>query len=78
MKMDYTCKARYIVNGSITDTPVGSCYLSVVTRDSVIIVFLVADFNDFDILACDISNAYLNAPCRERIWFVRAGVWKES
>ena len=25
--------------------------------------------NDLDILACDLENAYLNAPCAEKIWF---------
>ena len=54
----------------MTDTLVGSCYSSAVYCDSVIFVFLVAALNDLDILACKISNAYLNAPCQERIWFV--------
>ena len=67
--MDLTCKTRYVVNGAVTDTPVGLCYFSVVSRDSVIIAFLVAAFTDLYILVCDISNAYLNAPCQERIWF---------
>lgn len=26
--------------------------------------------NDLDIMACDIGNAYLNAPCRDKVWFV--------
>ena len=32
--------------------------------------FLVAALNDLDVFACDIGNAYLNAPCQEKIWFV--------
>ena len=48
----------------------GSCYSSVVCCDSVIIAFLVDSLNDLDILVCDISNAYINAPCPERIWSV--------
>ena len=35
VKMDFTGKDRYIVNGAITDTPVGLCYFSVISRDSV-------------------------------------------
>jgi hypothetical protein len=31
---------------------------------------LLAALNDLEILSCDISNAYLNEPCREKIWFV--------
>ena len=34
------------------------------------IALLIAALNDLDIMACDIGNAYLNAPCREKIWFV--------
>ena len=68
--MDFTRNARYFANGAMTDTPVGLCYSSVVSRDSVIISFLVAALNDLDILACDISNGYINAAFRERIWCV--------
>ena len=68
--MDFTCKARYVANGSMTDTPVGLCYSSVLSRDSVRIAFLVYALNDLDNLACDIYNAYLNAPCLEIILFV--------
>ena len=48
----------------------GLCYLNIVSCDSVRTTLLVTDLNDLDILACNISNAYLNAPCREIIWFV--------
>ena len=68
--MDFIRKARYVTNGAITDIPVGLCYSSVVSCDSPRIAFLVTSLNDLDILACDISNAYLNTPFRERIWFV--------
>jgi hypothetical protein len=30
---------------------------------------LIAALNDIDIMSCDLENAYLNAPCREKIWF---------
>ena len=73
VKMDFTRKARFVANGSTTETPVGICYSSVVSRDSVRIAFLVAALNDLDVFACDIGNAYLNAKCREKIWF-EAGV----
>ena len=48
------------------------CYLysNAVSRDSVRLVFLVAALHKLDVLACDIGNAYLNAPCKEKIWFV--------
>ena len=70
VKMDFTRKARFVAGGHTTETPVGLCYSSVVSRESVRIAFLVAALNDLDVFACDIGNAYLNAPCREKIWFV--------
>jgi hypothetical protein len=39
-----------------------------VTRESVRIAFLYAALNDLNVLGCDVSNAYLNAPCLEKIW----------
>ena len=58
-----------MANGSTTDAPVVLCYLSVVSRDSTSIAFILAVLNDFDVLACEIGNAYLNAPCQEKLWF---------
>ncbi len=69
VKMDFTRKACFVANGSTTETPVALCYSSVVSRDSIRIAFLIAALNDLDIFACDIGNAYLNARCKEKIWF---------
>eukprot|EP00980_Cylindrotheca_fusiformis_P024973 scaffold12826_cov83-Cylindrotheca_fusiformis.AAC.1 len=65
----FTRKARLVANGN--ETPVApkyDRYSSVVSRESVRIGFLYAALNDLDILSCDISNAYLNAPCSEKLW----------
>ena len=32
--------------------------------------FLIAALNDIEIIAFDVGNAYPNAPCREKVWFV--------
>ena len=69
VKMDFTRKARFVAGGHMTETPSSLTYSSVVSRDSVKIAFLIAALNNIDIMSCDIGNAYLNAPCRERIWF---------
>ncbi len=66
---DLTRKARFVAGGHKTEAPSSITYSSVVSRDSVRIAFLIAALNDLSIEACDVSNAYLNAPCRERIWF---------
>jgi hypothetical protein len=70
VKMDLTRKARFVAGGHLTETPASITYSSVVSRDSVRLAFLIAALNDLDILACDVGNAYLNAPCREKVWFV--------
>ncbi len=70
VKMDLTRKARFVAGGHLTEPPASITYSSVVSRDSVRIAFLLAAMNDLDILACDVGNAYLNAPCREKVWFV--------
>ena len=70
VKMDFSRKARFVAGGHMTEAPTSLTYSSVVSRDSVKLAFLIAALNDIDVLACDIGNAYLNAPCREKIWFV--------
>lgn len=54
----------------MTKAPDSLTYSSVVSQESVEMAFLIAALNGLDIMACDISNAYLNAACPEHIWFV--------
>ena len=70
VKIDFTRKARFVAGGHMTEAPASLTYSSVVGRDSVKIAFLLAALNDLDLMACDIGNAYLNAPCREKVWFI--------
>jgi hypothetical protein len=44
-------------------------YSSVVSRDSVQVGFMLAVLNRLDVMACNLENAYLMAPCMEKIWF---------
>jgi hypothetical protein len=69
IKMDFTRKARFCTGGHTTDTPMAMMYSSVVPRDSVRIGFMLAVLNGLDVMACDLYNAYLNAPCMKKIWF---------
>ena len=57
----------------MTNAPSSITYSSVVSRDSVRLAFLIAELNGLDIMTCDIGNAYLNAPCREKVWFLGGG-----
>jgi len=79
IKMDekFTRKARLVAGGHTTDTPTSLTYSSVVSCDSVRIAFMLAAINDLNLSACDIGNAYLNAPCREKIWTVAGSEFGE-
>ena len=68
VKMDLSRKSRFVAGGHTTKTP-KQTYSSVVSRDSVRLAFLIAALNGLDLQAADIGNAYLNAECREKIWF---------
>jgi hypothetical protein len=69
IKVDFTRKARFCAEGHTTDTPAAMTYSSIVSRDSVQIGFMLAALNGMDMMACDLENAYLSAPCVEKIWF---------
>ena len=66
-------KARFVGDGHKTKPPSSITYSSVVSRDSVRIMLLVAALNNLDIQGADIENAYLTAPCREKVW-MRGGI----
>jgi hypothetical protein len=66
---NYRHKARLVADGHKTDAPAPTItYSSVVSRDSVRIALAIAALNDLDVFACDIQNAFLTAPCRERLY----------
>jgi Reverse transcriptase (RNA-dependent DNA polymerase). len=70
MGENFRRKARMVAGGHVTETPSTLTYSSVVSRDSVRIALTIAALNDLKVLACDIQNAYLTAPCREKIWTI--------
>jgi hypothetical protein len=73
MGENFRRKARLVADGHKTATPATITYSSVVSRDSVRIALTIAALNDLKILACDILNAYLTAPCREKFSWCKAG-----
>ena len=70
VKMDFTRKARWVKDGHKTADPLGSNYAGVVSRESVRIAFTYAALNDLDIWACDVQNAYIQAPSSEKHYIV--------
>lgn len=73
VKFNLARKARLVAGGHKNKgVPAYATYSSVASRDSVRICLMLAALNDLDVLMADIGNAYLNAPCRERV-HVRCG-----
>lgn len=70
VKMDFTRKARFVLDGHKTPDVIGSSYAGVVSRDSVRIAFTYAALNDLNIFAADIRNAYLQAPSSRKDYIV--------
>jgi hypothetical protein len=66
---DFTRKARFVTGGHTTDALGSITYSSVVSRNSVQLAFFAAGLNDLDVLAGNVTNAYLNMKCRAKIWF---------
>jgi hypothetical protein len=70
VKMDFTRKARWVLDGHKTPDIVGSTYAGVVSRESIRIAFTYAALNDLDIFAADIRNAYLQAPSSQKNYII--------
>ena len=70
VKMGFTRKARWLLDGHKTPDPVGSTYSGVVSRESVMIVFTYANLNDLDVFASNIQNTYLQAPLSQKDFII--------
>ena len=70
VKMDFTRKARWVKDGHLTRDPDTSTYAGVVSRESVRIALTYAAMNGLPVVACDIRNAYLQAPSSEKHYVI--------
>jgi len=52
----------------MTDAPAVLTYASVVSRESIRIALTLSALNDLEVKGSDVQNAYLTAPCEEKIW----------
>ena len=69
VKLDgFRRKARLVAGGHMTETPAVLTYASVVSRESVRVALTIAALNDLEVKGSDVQNAYLTAPCEEKIW----------
>ena len=70
VKMDFTRKARWVLDGHKTLDPISSTYAGVVSRESVQIALTYTALNDLDVFAADIQNAYLQAPSSQENYII--------
>ena len=66
VKMDFTRKARFALDGHKTEKPEISTYAGVVSRENIRIVLTYASLNKLLVYAADIQNAYLQAPSSQK------------
>jgi hypothetical protein len=65
---DFRRKARLVAGGHMTKAPAAVTYASVVSRETVRIALTIAALNELEVKVGDVMNAYITAPCTERIW----------
>ena len=68
MDGNFTRKACSVAGGHTNNSPASITFSSVVSEDSVWILFMLEAFNDLDVFATDSGHSYLNAPCHEKFW----------
>ena len=56
-----------MAGGHTTEPPTSDTYSSVASKESVRLAFLLSEVNGIDLVTVDITNAYVNAPCREKV-----------
>ena len=65
---DLRRKARMVAGGHMTDVPPTITYASVVSRETVRIALTMAALHDLNVKTADIMNAYIKAPCAEKVY----------
>ena len=70
VKMDFTRKERWVLDGQKTPDPVGCKYEGVDSRESVQIAFTYAALNGLDVCMADIRNAYLQSPTSQKHYII--------
>ena len=70
VKMEFTRKARWVLDGHKMPDLIGSTFAEVVSRESVRIAFMYTALNGLQVFAADIHNAYLQGPSSQKDYFV--------
>ena len=64
---EFSRKACLVAGGHMVEAPKSLTYASMVSRESVRIALTLAALNDLEVKTSDIQNAYLTAPCSEKV-----------
>jgi hypothetical protein len=67
---DFFRKTRLVAGGHMTNAPPTITFASVVLHKTVRIALTLAGLNKLQVKVSDIENAYITAPCTEKIWTV--------
>ena len=65
---DFKRKARLVTGGHMTKAPATIMYASIVSKETVRIVLMIATLNDLEVKLDNILNAYVQAPVTEKMW----------
>ena len=75
IKHDGRRKARLVAGGHLTDTPIDSIYLSVISLWGLRIVIFLAELNKMEIWTTNVGNAYLEAYTEEKVYIIGDSVF---
>ena len=67
---DLRRNARMVADGHITNTPLTITYASVISCETLIIDLTMAALHDLSVKTADITNAYIKAPCGEKVYTI--------
>jgi len=63
----FDVKMGLVVGSHMTEPPASDTYSSVTSKESVRLAFLLSELNGINLVTVNITNAYVNAPCREKV-----------
>ena len=66
VKIDFTRKVRWVLDGDKTLSPLGCTHAGVVSRENVRIAFVRAELNGLEVFEFYVRNAYLQNPSSEK------------
>ena len=69
-QQDLRRKARLVIGGHVIYSSMHTTYSSNIQSISVRLIMLIAAKTELNLMAADVANAFVTAPCWEKIWTV--------